>query len=191
MYGMVNKAVNEMVVSRFGEPTWLEIKRRAGIELEAFISTEGYDDSLTYALVAAASEVLEMDGGEVLEAFGQYWVLETAPRGYGAMLDAGGKTLPEFLDHLPDLHARVSLILPRLQPPEFSISERGEQSLVLHYRSHRPGLQRFVIGLIKGLAQRFHTEVEVELRARRDDGLDHEEFEVRWANPGFLDDANA
>jgi len=180
MYGMVNRAVEELVVARFGHARWLEIRDRAGVDVEEFVSSEGYDDKITYDLVAAGSEVLGLTPEQILEAFGEHWVLETAAKGYDHLLAAAGSTLPEFLDNLPDFHSRIMLMMPKLEPPEFRVSEREDDSLVLHYHSHRPGLQPFVIGLIKGLAKRFDTDVEVELRAGRHTGLEHDEFLIRW-----------
>ena len=37
MYGLVNKAFEELVRSRFGEDTWETIKRNAGVDIEAFV----------------------------------------------------------------------------------------------------------------------------------------------------------
>ncbi len=36
MYGLVNKAIQDMLCSRFGENTWQEIKQKAGIEVDFF-----------------------------------------------------------------------------------------------------------------------------------------------------------
>ena len=67
MYGMVNKAVEDMVTTRFGEDTWEKIRTRAGIDVEVFISNEAYPDDVTYRLVGAASEELNLKPEEVLE----------------------------------------------------------------------------------------------------------------------------
>jgi hypothetical protein len=175
---MVNKAVEDLVCSRFGEKKWLEVKAAAGVDVDVFVSDESYPDELTYNLVGGACRVLGAEASAVLELFGEHWVLNTAQEGYGELLDSGGSTLPEFLENLPNFHARVSLIMPKLRPPEFEVSDRTAASLHLHYRSHRHGLQPFVIGLVKGLGRKFKTEVAVELLPRR--GRDHDVFLVRW-----------
>lgn len=188
MYGMVNRGLEQLLRRRYGDAAWEEISRRAGIDVQLFISNERYDDAITYDLVGAASAVLGVPAPELLEAFGEHWVLVTAVEAYEHLIDGTGNTLGEFLDNLPALHARITLILPELEPPYFSVSERGERSLVLHYRSHRAGLQPFVVGLLKGLGRRFGVAVEVTLRAGREQGLDHDEFVVGWS-PG--DDGSA
>lgn len=60
MYGMVNKAVEEMVCRNHGEAVWEEVKRKAGVDVDVFMTNDGYPDDVTYRLVGAASEVLGM-----------------------------------------------------------------------------------------------------------------------------------
>lgn len=180
MYGLVNKAVEELVRSRFGEATWLRIKAEAGVEDEVFIGNQSYPDETTYALVGSASRVLGVESSVVLELFGQHWVLKTARESYGAMLKAHGGGFVEFLRNLPNFHSRVVLIYPKLQPPEFRVTDETETSLRLHYYSQRAGLAPFVVGLVKGLATHFGTEAAVTLESRREDGFDHDTFLVSW-----------
>lgn len=180
MYGMVNKAIEDMVTSAHGPELWAEIKRRAGVTAEVFMSNEGYDDATTYALVGAASESLGSPPEVILRAFGEYWVLETAHKGYGPLMDAAGRTLGDFLDYLPHFHDRVALIYPKLRPPRFEVSDRAERSLHLHYYSDRPGLLPFVEGLVSGLGKRFGTPASVTPLRTRAEGHDHEELLVRW-----------
>ena len=78
MYGMVNQAIEQMVCETHGEEAWEKIKEMAGIDVDVFISNEGYPDDYTYRLVAAASELSKTPADEILEAFGEHWVLRTA-----------------------------------------------------------------------------------------------------------------
>jgi hypothetical protein len=180
MYGMVNKAVEDMVVARHGQECWRAIKQKAGVDTEVFIGNEGYPDSMTYDLVGAASELLKLPADTILRAFGEHWVLETAQKGYGPMMRAAGSTLGEFLAYLPHFHDRVALIYPRLEPPHFTVTDQTENSLVLHYHSHRPGLTPFVEGLLSGLSKMFATPASVTLVISREAGGDHDAFLVCW-----------
>ena len=182
MYGMVNKAVEEMVVMHHGEPVWERIKAKAGIEVDVFMSNESYPDEVTYALVAAASDILGTPAEKILEAFGEHWVLHTAQEGYGGLLRAGGKTLPEFLANLPNFHTRVAMIFPNLQPPSFSCTDVGPSSLHLHYLTHRPGMTAFVVGLIQGLGKMFRTPVVIRIVESKAEGADHDVFHVQWSD---------
>lgn len=181
MYGLVNKAIEGLICNRFGEETWETIKRRAGIDEEGFVSLDSYPDSMTYALVGAASEVLATPADALLEVFGEYWVTYTAKEGYGGLLDAAGGDLRTFLVSLNQLHARVRLAAPELRPPSFQCTDITDTSLVLHYRSTREGLGPMVRGLLKGLSARFRTSIEVtELRKKGRDGADHDELLVSF-----------
>lgn len=184
MYGMVNKALEGLICGRFGEETWQKIKERAGVDEEVFLSNEGYPDKITYDLVGAASVETNIPAADLLHAFGEYWILETAERGYGALLDASGSTIPAFLKNLPQFHTRVRLIFPNLLPPRFATSEENEDSLLLHYYSDRPGLSAFMMGILVGLGKRLKTPVVVEqVGTKGENGLDHDQFRVKWSNP--------
>ena len=181
MYGMVNKAVEEMVCAAHGEPMWEKVKERAGVDVDVFISNEAYPDEMTRKLVEATSELTGTPPAQVLEAFGEHWVLKTARDGYGELLDTAGKNLREFLMNLPDFHARVSMIFPELQPPGFKVSDVTDRSVRLHYFTRRDGLTPFVIGLLKGLGKMFGTPVRsVTLTSSRDQGADHDIFQIEW-----------
>lgn len=167
MYGMVNKALQGMVVEQFGEDLWDRIKGEAGVEVDVFITNAGYPDQVTYRLMAAASTILGRPAPELLEAFGVHWVLGTAREGYGDLMEANGRTLQEFPLNLPNSHARASLIFPHLQPPCFVCADMTGHSLRLHYHSHRVGLAPFVRGLLDGLSQMLETPLTIEQEADR------------------------
>ncbi len=180
MYGLVNKAVEDLVKTNFGEAIWEEIKAKASVKETAFSSMQPYPDSITYNLVGAATEVLGLTAAQVLETFGEYWVLFTAQEGYGDMLNMAGKTLPEFLQNLDMLHVRVGNLMTDLKPPSFECENITENSLTLHYFSDRPALTPMVVGLVKGLGKRFNTPCEVAILESRDTGHDHDVFAITW-----------
>lgn len=180
MYGLVNKAIEDMVCSRFGEDTWEEIKQKADLDIDVFISMDAYPDDVTHKLVRAASGVLRLSAEELLTAFGEYWVLYTAKEGYGEMLEMAGDNLPEFLQNLDNLHARVGLSFQHLKPPSFQCTDKHEDSLHLHYQSTRVGLAPMVMGLIKGLGERFKTEINITQISSRDKGAEHDEFSIKY-----------
>ena len=178
MYGLVNKAIQDMVCSRFGEETWKEIKHKAEVDIDVFLNMEGYPDDITHKLVKAASVVLSLSTQQIMQAFGEFWVHYTAQEGYGEMMDMSGDTLPEFLENLDNLHARVGVSFPNLQPPSFECTDMEENSLSLHYRSDREGLTPMILGLVQGLGTRFDTEVHITQTQNRDEGAEHDEFLV-------------
>lgn len=181
MYGLVNRAIEQMICEVHGDGRWEEIKGAAQVDTEVFIANEGYDDAVTYRLVAAASEVLALPAPQILEAFGRYWVLRTAKEGYGTLLSSVGNDVGGFLESLPELHTRVRLIYPHLQPPHFTCERISSHALVLHYRSGRAGLAPFVRGLLQGIGALFTTPVQIAQLASKDAGADHDIFRVEWA----------
>lgn len=180
MYGIVNKAIEELVSENYGEEAWEKVRERSGIEVDFFLSNEAYDDSVTYRLAGAASEVLNLPLSDVLIAFGEFWVLNTSKKKYGALMETGGDNLKDFLINLPNFHNRVALIYPNLAPPEFAVTHIEDSNLHLHYHSHRPGLKEFVRGLVQGLSKLYHTPVEIQIIASRDEGYDHEVYAISW-----------
>lgn len=180
MYGLVNRAIEELVCTTWNEEIWEAIKAEAGIDIEAFISMESYTDEVTYKLVNAASKILDISPETVLVTFGEYWTLYTASEGYGELLKMSGSTLPQFLLNLDNMHARVGLLYPNLQPPSFQCTEMTEQGMLLHYRSHREGMAPLVVGLLQGLSKMFATKLEIEHVGKRHEQLDHDIFKLTY-----------
>jgi hypothetical protein len=180
MYGIVNKAIQDLVTTTFGEPVWEKVKATSGIDIDYFLSNEPYDDDITFQLAGAVATELNITVGEVLIVFGEWWILKTGKEKYGSLLEAGGKNLKEFLVNLPAFHNRIMLMYPKLTPPEFKISNVEENSIHMHYFSKREGLQEFVRGLFQGLGKLYSTAVEIELLQSRNEGSTHEIFKVSW-----------
>ena len=101
MYGIVNKAIQDLVITNFGEQKWEDIRERSGIEEDFFISSQAYDDDITYKLAGAVSEEMKMSVSDVLIAFGEWWVIKTTKEKYTGLMESGGSTLREFLVNLP------------------------------------------------------------------------------------------
>lgn len=180
MYGIVNKAIQDLITEKFGRDAWNQVKEKSGVDIDFFLSNEPYDDDITYKLAGAASEVLNISVGDVLQAFGEWWILKTGKEKYGGLMEAGGNNLKEFLVNLPSFHNRIMLMYPKLTPPEFKVSNIKENSIDVHYHSKREGLQEFVRGLLTGLSKMYNVEVNIKLIQSRDDGDTHEIFKVNW-----------
>ncbi|MFX7898828.1 heme NO-binding domain-containing protein, partial [Acinetobacter baumannii] len=75
MYGLVNRAIEQLVVATAGGPAWRPVCARAGVSPDGFIGMQAYPDDMTYRLVGAASEVLGHPPETVLRLFGEYWIV--------------------------------------------------------------------------------------------------------------------
>jgi len=162
MYGLVNKAAQDFITESHGQQTWQIIKKNAGVTEDAFISMKAYADEITYNIVTAASEHLNADPNDVLEAFGRYWIKFTMVQGYSHLLSLAGKTFPEFLNNLNNMHAHIAQSYTELNPPSFSCKEIDSSSFKFEYHSTRPGLSQFVVGLLYGLGEHFDLEVSID-----------------------------
>lgn len=66
MYGIVNKAIEGLIIDNYGKSTWKEVKVKSKLEIDVFTSNKPYLDETTYILAATASEVLEVPLPQVL-----------------------------------------------------------------------------------------------------------------------------
>ena len=179
MYGMINEAIRTLVTREAGEEVWNQVLESSGVGDDVFDGMEGYDDSVTYSLVGAASETLGVPASDVLEMFGVYWALEVAPKGYGDYFNAFGNDFETFVSGLDEMHVRIAEMLPDLTPPSFSIETLGENHYEIHYESPREGLAPLAIGTLKGIAQHFGGTADVtQIEYKGTD--DHDVFEVKF-----------
>ena len=160
MYGLINNSLKSMILQNFGEEQWQEVLEASGVTEDSFLTMRSYDDSVTYALAGAASKVLEAPVETCLEMFGEFWVLETAAKSYDMLLKAAGQDMVEFLQNMNRLHDRITSTFLDYVPPEFMVEEKGSNYLI-HYVSKREGFTPFVVGILKGLAKRFGSEIDI------------------------------
>ncbi len=178
MYGLVNRAICDLLQHELGEAGCARVKERAGAGIEVFVSLQTYPDQSTVALVVAAAEEMKLTVDEVLERFGVHWVHYAVSHGYRDLMQARGTSLFDFIARLDDLHSRLTLTFPELRPPSFRVTDRTSDAMRLHYVSEREGLAPFVAGLIRGLADLFQVTVSVVHDKRRGTDGDHDEFLV-------------
>ncbi len=180
MYGLINRAMQEFVVTSHGAPKWDAIRTMASVEVTNFDGMQHYPDWMTYALIEAATKELDEPAEQILGAFGEYWVLYTAKEGWEDLLKVSGSDFVSLLQNLDLLHARISRSYPELKPPAFQCTDRQPGSLLLHYRSDRAGLTPFVVGLVKGVGKMFQTDVRVKVVSEKSQGADHDVFHVEY-----------
>jgi hypothetical protein len=176
MYGLVNAAVQELVLSQFGAEAWARIKLRAGISTESFSRMDAYPDEVTFRMVAAASTELGLTPDQVMAAFGEFWVLYTGREGYGHLFAMAGDSLRGFLLNLDEMHTRIGQNFSQLRPPSFQFDDLPGGRLRMHYLSEREGLCPMVGGLLQGLSLHFRTPLELEHPICQREGAPHCEF---------------
>jgi guanylate cyclase soluble subunit beta len=162
MYGLIHIALSDMIVAHHGDATWQQILVQAEVEDGAFMRMRSYDDSTTYALIGATAKVLDATVGACLEAFGEHWLHKFAPRDYEILLQAAGNDLFTFLENLDALHDHISTTFVSYMPPSFGVERHSETTATLHYISSRQGLVPFVIGMIRGMQDRFNVDITID-----------------------------
>ncbi len=180
MYGIVNKSIEELVVTNYGQEKWEDIKAKSDINIEYFISNESYDDDVTFILAETIAQELGVTVDDVLRLFGEWWILHTGKNHYGYMLESGGDNFKTFMLNLPSFHNRVMMMYPKLTPPEFKVSHVEDLSLHLHYFSKRKGLTAFVHGLMSGLGKFFNTVVKTEHIESIPSESTHDILKITW-----------
>ncbi|KAJ9595190.1 hypothetical protein L9F63_013514, partial [Diploptera punctata] len=186
-YGFVNYALELLVVKTFGEETWERIKKDAEVSMEGqFLVRQIYEDEITYNLIHAAVDVLQIPANAILELFGKTFFEFCQDSGYDKILQVLGATPRDFLQNLDALHDHLGTLYPGMRAPSFRCTERPEDgALVLHYYSDRPGLEHIVIGIVKTVASKLHgTEVEVKILKTKKE-CDHVQFLItELSGPG-------
>ena len=180
MYGIVNKAIEELVIQIGGEELWTTVCLEAGIEPFTFVAQEVYDDAVTYDLVAAVSKVTGKTQHEILVAFGDHWSRYTGNQGYGQLYKLLGSDYQSFLMNLPRLHDHLAFIFPDLQMPHFETELINERIVKVCYRSERVGLSAMVFGLLEGMAKVYETQVVVTAGRTKAETGDADEFLVEF-----------
>jgi hypothetical protein len=177
MYGLLNQGLKELVISRAGDRIWSDICLSVGISAADFDLLLPYDDSITYRLVGATSDALEIPVVEILRMFGSHWVSFTAQQGYGEMMTLFGRDLRTCLKNLNLMHGHLGAMMPDLHPPRFTVEERHSDRITVHYHSTREGLGPLVVGLIEGLAEKFGESIQIT-HIPKQERSDHDEFDI-------------
>jgi hypothetical protein len=164
MYGMVNQAIKSMVLERFDEATWEEICKRSDLKLRNFAPFEQYDDEITGKLISAIVDLAQIKPTDLLEAFGEYWIINAKNSEYSSILESFATSPVELVDSLDHLHSRLRMIFPNLSPPSFWVEKVNEKEVLVNYNSSRTlPLEYFVIGLLKGIFKMFNHGCQITM----------------------------
>lgn len=154
MYGIVNKAVEDLVITTAGHEAWAAITEAAGYADVCIDESVNYDDEVTLKIAAAACELLELELNDLLYTFGKHWVLYTTNKGWAEHFMLPADSFLGVLAGLDELHARVRDAMPDGRMPFFSLS--GNSNVYqLEYHSSREGFAPMVLGILAGLAESF------------------------------------
>ncbi len=168
MYGMVNKILQTVISEEYGRDVWKRVSERAGLDSEEFVEMMPYPDAITYSIVSAACEELDVPADQFLHWFGREWICSTGQGSYRQYYEMATDVLG-FLEKLNQLHQDLGQTMPGLNAPSFRLMRSKNGEGLLEYYSDRPGLRPFVLGLLAGLADYYGEAVNVEVAELRED----------------------
>lgn len=170
MYGMVNSAVREHVIERYGAAAWDEVRAAAGTP-DRFEPMQPYPDALTYGLVGSVVSRFGVAAPTLLHDLGEFWIERIAKPHYAELMSATGTSFVAFVKNLDHMHARIRVTFPDYRPPSFRVLTLADDRLQVDYYSEREGLLPFVEGLFTGLAAHINTKVSFEHVADESHGM--------------------
>jgi hypothetical protein len=173
MYGMIHRAVRQMVTETAGAETWREIERDAAVGPREMISALVYDDAVTFAIVTASAARLGITVDDALRRFGRYWIQFNVNGPYSNIIRFIGRDIETVIANLDRMHSALLATMPDASMPSFSIVESAPGLLRVRYNSERTGLDIFVAGLMEGLLDHFgHTGEVTRYPDGNHDGTD-------------------
>ena len=155
MHGLINRSIQSFVTETYGDAAWRAVAARAGVGPDGFEAMLTYDDSVTDALLDAASAHLDKPAEALLEDLGTFLVSNSKFEPLRRLLRFGGETFADFLASLDELHGRARLAVPDLDVPEIELDAAGAGTFRLRCRWGRPGACHVMMGVLRAMADDF------------------------------------
>jgi Heme NO binding. len=171
MHGLINKALQSFIGDSFGTAVWRDVAQRSGIAQllgpDGFEAMQGYDDSLTEAVIEAAVTLLRRPRDSLLEDLGTYLISNEHMEPLRRLLRFGGVSFTDFLYSLDELQGRSHLAVPDLALPELALTEAGTDRFLLTCRDGAPGFGHVMVGILRALADDYGALAVLEHRGMR------------------------
>lgn len=166
MKGTVITCLREVVIQAGGEATWQRCLAGAGFDpFTVFHLAEDLPDHKVAALIGAACSELGLSLEQAGNAFGEHWVNAYAPKLYKHLYGKHAN-VRDFFTHINEMHARVTKHIANAKPPRFRLEWQSENTLVMHYESHR-GLIDVAAGMARAMGRSFgETLVVTKMSAK-------------------------
>lgn len=178
MYGMIHRAMRQMVLERLGYEDWLALEQKLGIGPPELLTGMVYEDALTQEIIAEAAVQFNLTFDECLTEFGRYWVRYADHGSFSTIMQFTGQNLASFIANLDRFHLTVGAAMPGTRLPSFTLLSSEEGHLLVQYQSERIGMEKFVYGLFLGLMDRFATFGDVTVTSREAKSVI---FDIRFA----------
>lgn len=159
MHGVIVSNFKTYLDDFLGEDAWGDVIACAGLDRKTYLPVALYPDAEMEALLEAAVEATGLRRDDLLADFGE-WVIGPLVRMYQAMIPAEWGTQALLLN-MQAIHERVlKLKDPAAQAPNIQVRQCGEDTLEIHYASHR-NMAPMILGAVKGLAEHFQETAQL------------------------------
>jgi hypothetical protein len=98
MYGMIHRAMRQMVQEELGEEAWLALEQKLKIGPMDLLTGKVYDDALTLEIITEAAAMLNLTVEKCLIEFGRYWIRYTDQGSLASVMNFTGQNLANFID---------------------------------------------------------------------------------------------
>lgn len=178
MKGVIFNVLEEMVESQFGMEKWNEILEATPCSDGIYIAGENYPDEDAFALIATASEILQIPAPDLIGAFGEYLFHQLSHR--HPVFVESQPTLRAFLKSVHSvIHVEVNKLYTTTNLPMFEYFEPDDQRLIMRYHSPRK-LCILAEGLIRGAAAHYQHSIELKHEVCIHKGSDFCDLEVTF-----------
>lgn len=180
MKGIVFSEFLELVENRFGYDMVDTIIENANLPHNGiYVSGGTYPHTEMVSLVVALSKESEIPVDKLLQIYGEHLFGRLISL-YPTLAD-GKKTPFEFMAGIDNyIHVEVRKLYPDAELPKFITVDYSEDSIVLDYISER-GMQDFGVGLMKGCAVFYKTELAIRYEKVEDADVPTFRFYVNLA----------
>ena len=152
MHGLVNRSFQNFLKDTYGALLWESVVVAAELPPQGFEALLSYDEGLTDAMIAAASQRLGKPADALLEDFGIYLA---GREGLRRLLRFGGADFVDFLYSLEELPGRVRLAVPDLILADVTLSHAPPARFTLVFRGGHPCLVHVMSGILQAMADDF------------------------------------
>eukprot|EP01033_Poteriospumella_lacustris_P024259 gene24259-gene19937 len=190
MFGWICGSMEDLVISQFGEETWLEVLQLSGVKIEKgeFFHSIDFPEEYIYRLVDCFCTIKSMSQRDVMLAFGVHFAVYIAKCGMEKILLCSSTSMREWIHKIGEPHRLMRIKYPTANLPDFRVEPDANDPrvVVLHYYSTRSVFfEPLVEGLCYHMAQNyFSCKLDMQvLVSEQIDALHHCSWLVRGLEP--------
>ncbi len=175
MKGIVFSEFIEMVEEVFSPEIADQIITESNLASDgAYTAVGTYDHDELVAMVVRLSELSSTPVPDLVQAFGKH-LMSRFTTLYPGFFDNVSGTF-EFLDTIENhVHVEVQKLYPDAELPTFDTERTDENTMAMVYQSRRP-FADLAEGLIKGAADHFNEQIELEKQDLSEGAGNHARF---------------